>query len=157
MNIQKNNYIFDVDIEATKIYSLNHSLCECSEDRNFYIQAKDKFPKLTEFLSDFGILIERPDETASVPLNNEIQYLFTAYTVIGKIVNSPKCEFDLFDGELSLHIVIDNEYIPNEQTTDEYFTINIYNICLPWVLDEPFPFDNPISLSSKIKKLLKRK
>ncbi len=157
MIIQKDNYIFDVDIEATKSYSLNHSLCDCNEDRNFYIQAKDKFPKLTEFLSDFGILIERPDETASVPLNNEIQYLFTAYTVIGKIANSPKCEFDLFDGELSLHIVIDNEYIPNEQTTDEYFTINIYNICLPWVLDEPFPFDNHIPLSSKIKKLLKRK
>ena len=45
----------------------------------------------------------------------------------------------MFDGGLFLNIVIDNWNVPNEQKTDKYFTVTIYGIDFPWVLDEPFP------------------
>ena len=65
MIIQKDGYVLDVDIEATRQYSENHSLCDCNEDRNLYAQIQEKFPKLTTFLAELGLLIDRPDETGS--------------------------------------------------------------------------------------------
>ena len=63
----------------------------------------------------------------------------------------------MFDGGLFLNIVIDNWYVPNEQKTDKYFTVTIYGIDLPWVLDEPFPENsvtrNKMSFLAKIKSL----
>ena len=108
MIIQKNGYILDVDIEATRQYSENHSLCDCNEDRNLYAQIQEKFPKLTTFLAELGLLIDRPDETGSCAMDGYIYYHFVSYTVIGNILESDKYEIDMFDGEQFLNIVIDN-------------------------------------------------
>ena len=161
MIIQKEGYVLDIDIEATRQYSENHSLCDCNEDRNLYAQIQEKFPKLTTFLAEFGLLIDRPDETGSCAMDGYIDYHFVSYTVIGNILESDKYEIDMFDGELFLNIVIDNWYVPNEQKTDRYFTVTVYGIDLPWVLDEPFPeSDTPkkmFSLVEQIKKPFCRK
>ena len=161
MIIQKEGYVLDVDIEATRQYSENHSLCDCDEDRNLYAQIRERFPKLTVFLSELGLLIDRPDEIGSIAMDDYIDYLFVSYTVIGDILESDKYEIDMFDGELFLNIVIDNWYVPNEQKTDRYFTVTVYGIDLPWVLDEPFPESvtskKMFSLFERIKKLLCRK
>jgi hypothetical protein len=158
MIIQKENYVLDVDLEASKTYSKTHSLCDYSEDRNFYAQAKDTFPALASFLADFGILIERPDEISSAAVDNEINYHFISYTVVGKVLEFNKYEIDLFDGGLFLNIVIDNLSVPNEQRTSDYFTITVYNVRLPWVLNEPFPGSEQVgSVRGKIKNLFKRK
>jgi hypothetical protein len=45
MQIRKQDYIMDVDVEKTKAYSQSHSVCDCEEDRNFYVQAKARFLK----------------------------------------------------------------------------------------------------------------
>ena len=66
--IQKDEYVFEVDIEKTIEYYKTHSLCECDCCENFYVQIKDKFPKLESFLSSFGIDISKPDEIMSVEL-----------------------------------------------------------------------------------------
>ena len=125
-----------------------------------FAQIKEKFPKLTTFLAELGLLIDRPDETGSCAMDGYIDYHFVSYTVIGNILESDKYEIDMFDGELFLNIVIDNWYVPNEQKTDRYFTVTVYGIDLPWVLDEPFPKNTtPIKTSSlleRIRKLLFR-
>ena len=161
MIIQKNGYVLDVDIDATCQYSESHTLCDCNEDRNLYAQIRERFPKLTVFLSELGLLIDRPDEIGSIAMDDYIDYLFVSYTVIGDILESDKYEIDMFDGELFLNIVIDNWYVPNEQKTDRYFTVTVYGIDLPWVLDEPFPESatpkKMFSLVERIKKLFCRK
>ena len=161
MIIQKYGYILDVDVEATRQYSENHSLCDCNEDRNLYAQIQEKFPKLTAFLAELGLLIDRPDETGSCAMDGYIDYHFVSYTVIGNILESDKYEIDMFDGEQFLNIVIDNWYVPNEQKTDRYFTVTVYGIDLPWVLDEPFPESatskKMFSLFERIKTLFCRK
>ena len=160
MIIRKDGYALDVDIEATRRYSQEHSLCECDEDRNLYAQIRERFPKLTAFLAELGLLIDRPDETGPCAMDDHIDYHFVAYTVIGNILESNKYEIDMFDGGSFLNIVIDHWYIPNDQKTDGYFTVTVYGIDLPWVLDEPFPINTtPIKTSSlleRIRKLLFR-
>ena len=94
MIIQKDGYVLDVDIEATRKYSQAHSLCNCDEDRNLYAQVRSKFPELTTFLAELGLLIDRPDETGSCAMDDYIDYHFVAYTVIGNILESDKYEID---------------------------------------------------------------
>lgn len=154
MIIQKYGYILDVDIEATRRYSENHSLCDCNEDRNLYAQIQEKFPKLTAFLAELGLLIDRPDETGSCAIDGHIDYHFVSYTVIGNILESDKYEIDMFDGEQFLNIVIDNWYVPNEQKEPCFF-ITVTGISLPWVLDEPFPHAE--KFIDKVKSFFKKK
>lgn len=161
MIIQKDGYILDVDVEETLKYSKEHSLCNCDEDRNLYAQIREKFPKLTAFLAELGLLIDRPDEIGSCAIDDYINYHFVSYTVIGSILESDKYEIDMFDGGLYLNIVISDWYVPNEQKTDKYFTLTIYGIKLPWVLNEPFPESSvsrkKLSLLKKIKNILHQK
>ena len=133
----------DIDVEQTKEYYKSHSLCGCPCCRNYYAQVKDRFPLLDEFLLDLGVSVDRPDEMGSVELDNEIQYLFASYTVCGKILELDKYEIDLSDGGLFLNIVIGDYFVPNEQKTD-YFVVAVYNIVLPWVLNEAFPKSVPM-------------
>ena len=153
MIIRKHGYVLDVDIEGTSKYSQEHEICDYDEDRNLYAQIADTVPKLTEFLAEFGLVIDRPDETGSCAIEDYIDYHFVSYTVIGSILDSDKYEIDMFDGGLSLNILINNWYVPNQQKTNEYFTVTIYGIDLPWVLDEPFPES---SASRKRSSLLER-
>lgn len=158
MILRSDSYVLDIDPEAAQAYSRSHSLCDCNEDRNFYAQARERFPKLAAFLSELGILVERPDEIGSSALEYTIDYHFVAYTVVGKILEPGEFEIDMFDGGMFLSILINNWYVPNEQETKDYFTVAVFNIQLPWVLDEPFPtveIKKP-SLFSRIKALLGR-
>ena len=84
--IEKEDYIFDVDIEKTKEYYATITLCDCNECQNYYRQAENTFPKLTSFLLDFGIDIARPDEICSIYNKGEVAYLAVAYTVVGECV-----------------------------------------------------------------------
>ncbi len=158
MIVRKNGFVLDVDIESTIEYSCGHSLCNCDEDRNFYVQSKEKFPQLAEFLSELGLLIDRPDEVGSCAEEGYIDYHFVSYTVVGDILEADKYEIDMFDGGLFLNIVIDHWYVPNEQKANKYFTVTIYNIRLPWVLKEPFPkndvTEKSLSVLNRIKKFL---
>lgn len=152
--IQKDEYIFSVDIEKTKEYYKTHSICDCACCRNYYTQIKNKFPKLNVFLSEFGIDISKPDEIASIEMDDYIDYLNVDYTVCGTIESMGKYEIDIYD-DLFLSIVITNGFAsPNEQT-GEYFTISVMQICLPWVLNEPFPKPITKKLFLKTKKFWK--
>ena len=52
MLIEKDAYKFFVDIEKTKVYYNNHSLCDCVCCRNYYKQIEKELPKLKEFLDN---------------------------------------------------------------------------------------------------------
>lgn len=165
MLIQKHDCKMDVEVDKTIEYYREHSLCDCPACRNFYVQAASALPKLNAFLSELGVDVSRPDESASDASDYTVDYYFVAYTVSGKVLEYDKYEIDLQDGELFLNIVIDDNYIPNEQK-GEYFVISVYGIKLPWVLDEPLPDAKPFiktvtkvknSFRSKLKKIFSKK
>lgn len=164
MIIQKQDCKMEIDARKTKEYYQTHSLCDCPCCRNYYAQAKQRLTLVDEFLSDFGVSIERPDELGSVEAQEEIQYIFASYTVCGKILKPDTYEIDINDGGLFLNIVIGDGFVPNEQKTD-YFVVTVYNIVLPWVLNdafpEPEPFPEPATIKkgflSKIKSLFSKK
>lgn len=137
--IQKDEYVFSVDVEKTREYYRTHSVCDCVYCRNYYAQIKNKLPKLDEFLSEFGVDISRPDEVMSVEADGCIDYIGVDYTVCGSVKTMGEYEIDIYDN-LFLSIIITKGFAcPNEQTGN-YFTISVVMpIKLPWVLDEPIP------------------
>lgn len=153
--IQKEDYVFDVDIEKTKDYYLTKTLCDCDECQNYYRQAGDTFPKLKSFLSDFGINITRPDEICSNYYKGQVEYYAVAYTAVGKCVQCGEYEFDIQDGGLFLNLVINIIPVyPNEQEDRQCFEIVAYNIRLPWVLETPHEEEKTkLSFLAKIKQL----
>ncbi|MBQ4119466.1 MAG: hypothetical protein IJD45_03660 [Clostridia bacterium] len=154
--IQKDEYIFEVDIEKTIEYYNTHSLCECDCCENFYAQIKGEFPKLESFLADFGVDIAKPDECMSVELDDKIQYISVDYTVCGKVAKMGQYEIDIHDNLFFSIVITDGFASPNEQS-GEYFTISINNIFeLPWVLDKPFPAPTQFKPTCKVKGFFKR-
>ena len=153
--IQKENSIFYVDVEKTREYYLSNTLCDCSGCRNLYIQIETISEKLVDFLSEFGIDICRPDESANVEMNNYIDYLFIGYTVVGRIETEGVYETDIED----LHIKISkgdtpDDWFPNEQKEPSFF-VSVTGVSLPWILEEPFPRTE--NFIDRVKSFLKRK
>ena len=133
-SIEKENFLFLVDTEKTKDYYKTNSVCNCSNCRNFSIQIKTISPRLTSFLSDFGIDICRPDNSTDIEIGNYIDYLFVGYTVIGSILNNGTYETDIEN----YHITISNDntpnnWFPNEQKENCFF-VSITGITLPIIL-----------------------
>ncbi len=151
--IKKDDYVFEVDIEKTESYYKTHSLCECDCCENFYAQIKGKFPKLEAFLSDFRVDISKPDEIMSVESDDMLEYISVDYTVCGKVITMGQYEIDIQDSLFLSLVISDGFACPNEQESD-YFTVSVYNIKLPWVLDKTFPKSVPFKRSSKIKEIL---
>lgn len=148
--IQKDEYLFTVDVEKTQEYYKTHSICECIYCRNYYAQIKNKLPKLNDFLKEFGVDISRPDEIMSVETDNYIDYINVDYTVCGNIKSMGKYEIDLYDDMFLSIVITDGFASPNEQT-GEYFTISVMQVKLPWVLDDPFlkPITEKVILKTK--------
>lgn len=132
--MQKDNFVFCVDIQKTKEYYLSNPLCDCPGCRNLHAQIETLSPQLTQFLSEFGIDICHPDEAANIEMEGYIDYLFVGYTITEGVY---KTDID------NLHIEISKgdtpyDWFPNEQKGPHFF-ISVTGISLPWVLDEPFP------------------
>lgn len=138
VTIQREGYVFSVDVEKTKAYYNTHSLCNCGCCRNYFLQIKERLPKLDAFLKEFGVDIARPDEIASAEMDGYIDYLCVDYTVCGKVEKMGKYEIDISDNLFVRIVITDGFASPNEQT-GIYFTISVMQINLPWALNEPFP------------------
>ena len=135
MIINFEGYQLDIDIEATKKYYTSNEICNCFACQNYYAQAKDKFKKIDKFVSVFGIDILRPDETAWIETDNYIDYIEITYTICGKILKSAESEIEV-DDTMPLSIVFDNKYIPNSHKDETWFSLKIYNIKLPYELED---------------------
>ena len=156
--IKKEDYVFDVDVEKTKEYYSSKTLCDCDECRNFYRQAENTFPKIKDFLLDFGIDIVRPEESCSTYDKGKVSYHAVSYTAIGECIQCGQYEFDIEDGGLFLNLVINkNPVFPHEQEDRQCFEIVVYNIELPWVLETPHEDELPkTSLWTRIRNLFKK-
>ncbi len=129
---------FDVDIEKTKEYYAQHSLCDCVGCRNFYEQITQKYLYLNDFLQKFGIDISRPDELGWGDLSDgTLDYHFVAYTVCGSILEHDKYEIDIQDNTFVSIVADNNNAPPNEQKSDNYFVLMVYGIQLPYIINEP--------------------
>ena len=152
--IEKDNFVFCVDIEKTKAYYRSNSLCACPGCRNLYAQIKTLSDELTVFLAEFGVDICRPDESADMEMKDYIDYLFVGYTVTGRMESAGVYETDIAD----FHIKISrgdtpHDWFPNEQKEPCFF-IAVTGITLPWVLDEPFPHKE--KYMDKVKSFFKK-
>ena len=135
-HIKRDNSLFLVDKEKTKEYYKNNYICNCFSCRNFRNQIKNISPQLTNFLSEFGVDICRPDNSNDIEFDSYIDYLFVEYTVIGNIVTEKVHETDIDN----YHITISNDtapinWVPNEQK-DKCFFISITGITLPIILQD---------------------
>lgn len=87
-------------------------------------------------------------------MEDYIDYLSADYTACGKVETFDKYEIDIYDN-LFLSIIINDGFSsPNEQAED-YFTISVMGIRLPWVLDEPFPKPTEAKFVNKLKRFFK--
>ena len=153
--IQKDDYRFQVDIDKTITYYQSHTLCDCDYCKNFYPQIKETLPKLAEFLSRFGVDVSKPDEIMSMESEDEILYINVDYTVCGNVISMGEYEIDIQDRQFLSLVITDGFVSPNQQTA-EYFTISVFNIALPWVLDQPFPTAVPCKATSPLKRIFQK-
>ena len=72
--IGQNGLTLSVDTQKTKEYYSGIELCHCQGCRNFYAQARERFPRLTEWLEQFGVSIDRPDEIMYLDDKTFIEY-----------------------------------------------------------------------------------
>ena len=154
--IERNGYRFRVDLPATRAYYESHSLCDCSCCRNLYAGIKKRFPKLDAFLRDFGVDVARPDEASSSEESASIEYFEVDYTVCGRVEAMGENEFDLAEAIPVSVAVRDGFVAPNEQT-GEYFTLSVYGIRLPWLLDELVPQPQSARRFAGVRQILNRK
>ena len=153
--IEKEDYVFDVDIDKTREYYATRTLCDCNECQNFYRQAESTFPKLKDYLSHFGIDISRPDEICSTYHWGEDRYFAVSYTAVGECVKCGEYEIDIEDGGTVISLVINKDPVfPHEQEEGRCFEIVLYNVRLPWVLEEPHEEEKAkVGIWTRIKRL----
>ncbi len=124
MTVIKNAFgVFETDIEKTKEYYQNRSLCECEFCKAFYMQIKKAEPRLAEFLEEFGVDASKPDEI-SLPYeeNGKIFYNMIDYTVCGRIKEVAAAV--LLEGS-DINLCFTNGHCSSNAQEGEYFTISI--------------------------------
>ena len=140
---------WDKDFAEDYLQNIKYYCLVMSEEyiKNHFDDIKKYANIIENRLDDSGFTIEN-----AIKENTQILELAKKHKA-NYILIDDKYEIDINDGGLFLNIVIGDYYIPNEQKTD-YFVVTIYNINLPWVLNEPFPTSVPYknSFFNKIHK-----
>lgn len=127
------------DYNFTKEYKFKYeSQCDCAYCINYYKTFKEKYPKISKFLEEFGLGIEFPLEIMPLEydkLANKMVYM-SYYPVKGtidkdeSIVNLEGIEIRVFKGQDL------NNPCPTPKMEEPYLIIEIFEIMLPWILDE---------------------
>ena len=64
----------------------NENLCSCDYCRNYYKEAKETYPELSDYLARMGIDIEKPLETMPLePYEGAIEYIAVQYIALGNV------------------------------------------------------------------------
>ena len=116
-----------MDIEKTKEYyaQLDYSdLCQCDDCKNYVKKIKVSYPLIDDYLSQFGIDITKPFETAPVDFDEDtIMYLMAQYIVMGKSDGFEDTKIN--DVEISI-----TESHPMTNITEPHFVIEICPVYL---------------------------
>lgn len=94
MIIDKYNWQFDVNVQKTRLMYSNRS--------KSIIKIQNQLPELTDFLSELGIDIEKPDEF-------NLDFSDVVYTYIGNAKSETNYEIDMYGKEQYISIVIYNK------------------------------------------------
>lgn len=77
-----------INIEQTRQYYTEiktEDLCDCDYCKNFYLQVKEAYPLVADYLNALGVDIEKPLETSPLePVNGMLEYCVCQYVVFGK-------------------------------------------------------------------------
>ena len=120
-----------IDIEQTRQYYTEiktEDLCDCDYCKNYYLQVKEAYPLVADYLNELGVDIEKPFEISPLePVNGMLEYCVCQYVVYGKI-----------SGELvkkigNVELGIATSY-PSTNIRREHFVIDIYPIKLNWIM-----------------------
>lgn len=157
MLIEINDWIFDVDIPMNMELSSGQAAdhCMCGYCRNFYAAIDKACPRLREFLLQFGLDVEGPDELCTFePTIYEVTYVIN-----GNLVQKGSQKFYL--DSIPVNVLTSEESDLETERPKPYFTMTFGLIELPWMLDEPMddvvsPANEEGYLDRMWKKLLDR-
>lgn len=134
MIVKVDDWAFDVDMTATMEYSVKEAAehCTCAYCRNFYAAVDQYYPELRPFLARFGLDLEAPDRMSPLDYSIEDIVYDPMYYVFGKILEPGI--YEMSAGHANIVVT------PMVGTLDgkPYFQLDVYEVVLPWVLEEPF-------------------
>ena len=115
--------IMAINVEQTKKYYKDikqEDLCDCNYCKNYYLQVKDAYPKVAEFLDSIGIDIEKPFETSPLEPDEHgmLEYCICQYIVIGSAPSELSKEIENVKIDIS-------ESHPSTDLIQEHFVIDI--------------------------------
>ena len=157
MILSIDDWIFDVDMATTMAYSAKEAAehCDCAYCRNFYAAVDDIYPQLRQFLAQFGLDLEAPEEL--MPFEPTL-YL-ACYAAEGRIVKRGQ-PLIMVDGVKVMPESAQDAMI-NSGLHAPYFVLSVGPMTLPWVLNEPMeevvsPANEPSFLKKMWNRLLGR-
>lgn len=150
MLLQIDDWIFEVDVEKTSAYSAAEAAehCTCANCRNFYADIDRVNPKLRPFLAQFGLNLEAPDRMSPIDYSAQRIDYDPIYYVFGRILQSGS--YEMAAGNANIVATT----LPNGLDGSPGFQLDVYDISLSWVLDEPF--DDGVPDVPRRKDLLSR-
>ncbi len=138
MNLMFDDWIFDIDKEKNISFYKTNESCECLPCQNFAKSVSSIFPELNKFLSQLGVNIQHPEETIWMEedIAKQTVYYEVVYTVHGSILKTGNYEIDIDNINISISPSVDSTI--NTVMSEPYFVLSIFNIVLPWEMDENF-------------------
>lgn len=131
-----NRWKVHFDKAATALYYENYTdLCQCASCRNFYQNTDRVSADIRNFIEQFGADVTKPIEQESVIANKEQRLVeYTLYYAVNGTIDLLD-EFDMQIGKNSIG-VISKEATPNTDISEPYFVFAVYDIWLPWTVDD---------------------
>lgn len=127
-----NDWIFDVDIDATAAYCANVTAdpCGCGYCRNFRSAVNDAYSQLNLFLAAFGSQVDAPEEL----MPYEPTVYEASYCISGRVLQAG--ELPITVGNCGVYVLCAEDTDYETQCAKPYFVLRTGCLELPWVLKE---------------------
>jgi len=138
--IKVDSHVLLIDRDATfQYHDMFNERCGCSYCRNFFTGFAIHYPKTVQLLKSFGIDIEYPLEIMEFGyVRDKINLLYSAHYAVKGMLPPEKVEF-IRDGATIICNSRANAVYSNTAMSDPCFIVEIQNLYLPWLLNEPYP------------------
>lgn len=125
--------MMDVNLNRNfEYYQSDKSLpCDCAGCRNFFVQIKEKFPEINEYLLSLNVDICRPLELIwdEIDNDNKIEYWDCQYVVFGN------CENDFIKKIGNIEFNKNTNCHPSTGISEEHFVLAFGTIVLDKVIE----------------------
>lgn len=132
MVITLNDWVFDVNVDATMEYSnsITKDYCQCGYCRNFRSAAHTSYPGVHDLLRKFGNQISTPEEL--MPFEPTVYE--GSYCISGTILQ--RGQQPIHYGQCRIWVLSQSETDYETECESPYFVLRSEALELPWVLDE---------------------